>query len=161
MKTSTFLTFSLGMGMQLTNAAPINTTKTDITVGNPLSNNLTITTAVDNEPVKRDGTNWEWWCDYWWEPICGGTPPASAFNAPFDATTGEVINTTTAEIFTELSRVNPVKRHHPSFWKGDPCCTLISCHRKKECDIPEWDESQYYQRCGWCDNPVPPPPGEI
>ncbi|KAH0365024.1 hypothetical protein KCU65_g6382, partial [Aureobasidium melanogenum] len=152
MKISNFLTFCLGMGMQLATAAPINTTNTDITVDNPVSTNLTTT-----EPVKRGETNWEWWCDLWWEPICGGKPPASALNAPFHPTTGEVINTTTAEIFTQLSRVNPVKRHHPSFWKGDPCCTLISCHRKKECDIPEWDTGRYYSRCGWCENPVPPP----
>ncbi|KAH0038071.1 hypothetical protein KCU78_g1547, partial [Aureobasidium melanogenum] len=141
---ATLLTVFIGMGMHMSAAVPINSTTKGITVDTTHSTNLTNATTVDIEP-----------------PICGGTPPASAFNAPFDATTGEVINTTTAEIFTELSRVNPVKRHHPSFWKGDPCCTLISCHRKKECDIPEWDESQYYQRCGWCENPVPPPPEDM
>ncbi|KAG9944972.1 hypothetical protein KCU85_g7624, partial [Aureobasidium melanogenum] len=117
MKISTFLTFCLGMGMQLATAAPISTTNTDITVGNPQSTNLTTTAVINSEPVKRDGINWEWWCDFWWEPICGGKPPASAFNAPFNETTGEFINATTAEMFFELSKTTPIKRHQPSFWK--------------------------------------------
>lgn len=149
------------MHMATTTAAPINSTTTGITVGDSHSANLTNTTTVDIEPVKRDGTNWEWWCDWWWEPICGGKPGPNALNVPIDPDTGEVLNSTAVRMFAEIDDVTPVKRHRPHWWNSDPCCTTWFCRRKEECDIPLWDTSRYDRRCGWCYNPIKAPPESI
>ena len=158
---ATLLTFCLGMGMHMaTTAAPINSTTTGITVGDSHSSNLTNTTTVHTEPVKRDGTSWEWWCDWWWEPICGGKPGPNALNVPIDPTTGEVLNSTALKMFADVSRVTPAKCDPHWRWI-DPCCTTFFCHRKEECDIPLWDTGSYHQRCGWCSNPINAPPESI
>ncbi|KAK6003276.1 hypothetical protein QM012_001121 [Aureobasidium pullulans] len=141
---ATLLTLCLGMHMPA--AAPINSTTTGITVDSAHSTDLSNATVVD----KRDGINWEWWCDWWWEPICGGQPGPTALNAPIDPTTGEIINATAVKEFAERSNATPVKRHTPSWWKNDPCCTFVFCHRKPECDIDPNDVGKYNQRCGWC-----------
>lgn len=148
---ATLLTFCLGMGMHMSTAAPINSTTQGITVDNAHSTNLTNTSVDDAELAKRDGINWEWWCDWWWEPICGGQPGPTALNAPIDATTGEVINATAVRIFAELHDATPIERHKPHWWKyDDPCCTFVFCRWTSKCDLNPNDKAAYNQRCGWC-----------